>query len=99
MLKEEVIDKFGGEDSLKSFLKYMAKEAAELRSGVSLKNIFLVKYEIDKRYGSGADYIRIYWSGDNYPECQKIYWDNFSRNVDDLLLSEYRDYKLECILA
>lgn len=97
-MREEVIYKFGGEESLKDFIEYLLIDITEREIGDKLKNLFLIKYEVGFRFGTKMPYIRIYWSGDNFPECQKIYANNFSLNIE-YLFPMYRDYKIDKILS
>ena len=58
-------------------------------------NFFIIRYEL--QLGLTDKYIRVYWSADNFPNCQKIYADNYHIRLSDLIIY-YRNYQLNQIL-
>lgn len=67
---------------------------AERECGTLLDNIFIVRAD----YSPYRRAIRIYWSADNYPGCNKIYAHNYSYDISDVLVN-YRDWKLNKVLC
>lgn len=90
--------KFGNEEDIKSLIWPFIKDKAESQLNIKFSNFFIIKYE---SYGSLNEKIdpmmRVYWSADNYPNCQKIYANNCLISLTDLNLL-FRLSKLDNLL-
>ena len=74
-------------------------EDKSLRVPLLLKNVFIIRYPLCDLLGEPDNkYLRVYWSADNHPDCEKIYFHHYKYELSDLL-SDYRNYKLNIILV
>ena len=97
--KDDLINHFGGYKQLEDFLIYYIRPISELRQGFILKNISINDVKVGEFITITGSYkIRIYYSGDNYPESQMIYSDNITHSISNIII-HYRDYKLNQILC
>lgn len=99
ILIESIITKIGGIIPFERFLMDMNRPRIERECKVTLKNIFIVRYSLDTRLNpEKTPYLRIHWSADNHPICEKIYANTLNYDIPDLLI-DYRDSKLNTLLV
>jgi hypothetical protein len=94
------MDMIGIKDTIDVFIDHLidyTRPIAERECKTKLDNIFINKIDTHKSFND-CIVMRVYWSADNHPRCNKIYANNYRYDISDVL-AYYREYKLNKLLC